>query len=282
MSKCDTSHLVHCGADLTQSVHQCSVLHWASFLQTELFSLGFPPILWWSPAGRARIWNQFSFLMCENEKIWISFVLRGDAGVTLGVFRVGHHGAGFRVKFSIRTVWTILICRTRWRFNYISKIYSIYYIVMCVSAVIMWWQHIDMNIMLHVAVNISKGEHIIQTHWLRYRICFSHRACPVGPFLSALEPQPVESCVVRTSLPESPGRQSGCWQLKQDNMSTTKVLSMFFLFSTCCISFFCIQYSLFVRFYFLYKSIWKQFGFSYFWSKSVTSSSHWLWTDFTF
>lgn len=37
------------------------------------------------------------------------FVLRGDAGVTLGVFGAGHNAAGFRVKLSIRTVWTILI-----------------------------------------------------------------------------------------------------------------------------------------------------------------------------
>lgn len=37
------------------------------------------------------------------------FVVRGDAGVTLGVLGAGHHAAGFRVKLGIRTVWTLLV-----------------------------------------------------------------------------------------------------------------------------------------------------------------------------
>lgn len=44
-------------------------------------------------------------------------VLRGDAGVTVRVFGAGHHTAGFRVKLSIRTVWTILVWWRRQRVN---------------------------------------------------------------------------------------------------------------------------------------------------------------------
>lgn len=40
-----TSHLVHGGDQLAQSVHQSSVLHRASFLQTQLLPLSFASIL---------------------------------------------------------------------------------------------------------------------------------------------------------------------------------------------------------------------------------------------
>lgn len=50
-----TSHFVHSDDELTQSVHQRSVLHRASFLQTQLLPLRFATVLWWSPAG--RVWK---------------------------------------------------------------------------------------------------------------------------------------------------------------------------------------------------------------------------------
>lgn len=40
-----TSHLVHSGDDLAQSIHQSSVLHRASFLQTQLLPLCFATVL---------------------------------------------------------------------------------------------------------------------------------------------------------------------------------------------------------------------------------------------
>lgn len=75
-----TFHLVHGGDDLTQGVHQRSVLHRASFLQTELLSLCFPPVLWWSPAGRASTWNQKPDLSHPSHRLLFQVFLTRRCG----------------------------------------------------------------------------------------------------------------------------------------------------------------------------------------------------------
>lgn len=145
-------------------------------------------------------------------------VLRGDAGVTVGVFGAGHHTAGFRVKLSIRTVWTILVWwRRQGERKFRSAEYSQdFYPIPCLIP--------SFTDSLLICILYSKKTNIKwnnQTQMPSVLLTYSHPACPVWPSLSALEPRPVGSCAVWTSLFDSPGRQSGCWRLTQENMTTS-------------------------------------------------------------